>query len=63
MRAAGLTAGEIHTLVHGPEKAAVLAKIQAALYVGDTPGRHAGGAVGGRDGGRHPHRLVQPGRN
>jgi phosphoglycolate phosphatase len=28
---------EIFTLVHGPEKAAVLAKIQAAAYVGDTP--------------------------
>jgi phosphoglycolate phosphatase len=37
MRAAGLTAEEIHTLVHGPEKAAVLVKIQAAVYVGDTP--------------------------
>jgi phosphoglycolate phosphatase len=37
MRAAGLTVREIFTLVYGPEKAAVLAKIQAAAYVGDTP--------------------------
>jgi phosphoglycolate phosphatase len=37
MLAAGLTVQEIFTLVHGPEKAAVLAKIQAAAYVGDTP--------------------------
>jgi phosphoglycolate phosphatase len=37
MLAAGLTAQEIFTLVHGPEKAAVLVKIQAAAYVGDTP--------------------------
>ena len=37
MRAAGLTVREIFTLVHGLEKAAVLAKIQAVAYVGDTP--------------------------
>lgn len=37
MRAAGLTVREIFTLVHGPEKAAVLAKIRAVAYVGDTP--------------------------
>jgi phosphoglycolate phosphatase-like HAD superfamily hydrolase len=37
MLAAGLTVQEIFTLVHGPEKAAVLVKIRAALYVGDTP--------------------------
>ena len=37
MLAAGLTVQEIFTLVHGPEKAAVLAKIHAAVYVGDTP--------------------------
>jgi phosphoglycolate phosphatase len=37
MLAAGLTVGEIFTLVHGPEKAAVLTKIQAVAYVGDTP--------------------------
>jgi phosphoglycolate phosphatase len=37
MQAAGLTVGEIFTLVHGPEKAVVLARIRAAAYVGDTP--------------------------
>jgi phosphoglycolate phosphatase len=37
MRAAGLTAEEIFTLVHGPEKAAVLARVSAVAYVGDTP--------------------------
>ncbi|MGH3273299.1 MAG: HAD family hydrolase [Streptosporangiaceae bacterium] len=37
MLAAGLRAQEIFTLVHGPEKAAVLAKIRAVIYVGDTP--------------------------
>lgn len=37
MVAARLTAQEIFTHVHGPEKAAVLARIRAAAYVGDTP--------------------------
>jgi phosphoglycolate phosphatase len=37
MQAAGLTVREIFTLVHGPEKAAVLARIRAVAYVGDTP--------------------------
>ncbi|HEX5292805.1 MAG TPA: HAD hydrolase-like protein [Streptosporangiaceae bacterium] len=37
MQAAGLTVQEIFTLVHGPEKAAVLSRIRAAAYVGDTP--------------------------
>jgi phosphoglycolate phosphatase len=37
MLAAGLTVEEIFTLVHGPEKAAVLARIEAVAYVGDTP--------------------------
>jgi phosphoglycolate phosphatase len=37
MAAARLTAGEIFTLVHGPEKAAVLTRIGAAAYIGDTP--------------------------
>ncbi len=35
--AAGLRADEIFAHVHGPEKAAVLARIGAAVYVGDTP--------------------------
>jgi phosphoglycolate phosphatase-like HAD superfamily hydrolase len=37
MLAAGLTVQEIFTLVHGPEKAVVLARIRAAAFVGDTP--------------------------
>jgi phosphoglycolate phosphatase len=37
MVAAGLTAAEIFTHVHGPEKAVVLRRIRAAVYVGDTP--------------------------
>jgi len=37
LRAVGLTADELFTLVHGPEKAAVLRTVQAAAYVGDTP--------------------------
>jgi phosphoglycolate phosphatase len=35
--ATGLTAARIYTHVHGPEKAAVLTRIQAVAYVGDTP--------------------------
>ena len=37
LRAAGLAADELFTLVHGPEKAVVLRRLQAAAYVGDTP--------------------------
>ena len=37
LRAAGLTADELFTHVHGPEKAEVLRSIRAAVYVGDTP--------------------------
>lgn len=37
LRAAGLEADETFTFVHGPEKAAVLVKIAASAYVGDTP--------------------------
>jgi phosphoglycolate phosphatase len=37
MVAAGLTVPEIFTHVHGLEKAAVLTRIRAAVYVGDTP--------------------------
>lgn len=37
MMAARLTVQEIFTHVHGQEKAAVLARIRAAVYVGDTP--------------------------
>lgn len=37
LRAVGLAADELFTFVHGPEKAAVLRRIEAAAYVGDTP--------------------------
>lgn len=37
MRAAGLTADELFTHVHGPEKAAVLRTLAATAYVGDSP--------------------------
>src|SRR5580692_2042582 len=37
LRAAGLTADELFTHVHGPEKAEVLRGLGAAAYVGDTP--------------------------
>jgi phosphoglycolate phosphatase len=37
LRAAGLTADELFTHVHGPEKAEVLRRLRAAAYVGDTP--------------------------
>ena len=37
LRAVGLTADEVFTHVHGPEKAAVLRRLNAAAYVGDSP--------------------------
>ncbi len=37
LRAAGLSADELFTLVHGPEKAEVLRRVAATAYVGDTP--------------------------
>ena len=37
LRAAGLSVDELFTLVHGPEKATVLRRLDAAAYVGDTP--------------------------
>jgi len=37
LRATGLSADELFTLAHGPEKAAVLRRVAAAAYVGDTP--------------------------
>jgi phosphoglycolate phosphatase len=50
LAAVALAADEVFTHVHGPEKAAVLARISAAVYVGDTPAdmaaASAGGAVG-----------------
>jgi phosphoglycolate phosphatase len=43
LRAAGLTADELFTHVHGAEKAAVLRSVQAYAYVGDTPADVAAG--------------------
>ncbi len=37
LRAVGLAGDELFTLVHGPEKAAVLRRLKATAYVGDTP--------------------------
>jgi len=37
LNGAGLAADELFAEVHGPEKAAVLAGLRAAAYVGDTP--------------------------
>ncbi len=45
--AAGLQADEVFTHVHGPEKAAVLACLSAAVYVGDTPADMAAGQSAG----------------
>jgi phosphoglycolate phosphatase len=50
LEAVALAADDVFTHVHGLEKAAVLARISAAVYVGDTPAdmaaARAGGAVG-----------------
>jgi phosphoglycolate phosphatase len=37
LRATGISADELFTMVHGPEKAAVLRRVKAVAYVGDTP--------------------------
>jgi phosphoglycolate phosphatase len=37
LKATGITADEVYTFVHGPEKAAVLRREAAAVYVGDSP--------------------------
>jgi len=37
LRATGLRPDELFTLVHGPEKATVLRRLEATAYVGDTP--------------------------
>jgi phosphoglycolate phosphatase len=37
LKAVQLEADEVFTFVHGPEKAAVLSRIRAAAYVGDSP--------------------------
>jgi phosphoglycolate phosphatase len=44
---AGLAADEVFAGVHGPEKAAVLATLGAAVYVGDTPADMAAAAEAG----------------
>ena len=45
--AVGLAADEVFTHVHGPEKAAVLARLGATVYVGDTPADMAAGRSAG----------------
>ena len=45
--AVGLAADEVFPHVHGPEKAAVLAHLGAAVYVGDTPADMAAGQSAG----------------
>lgn len=45
--AVGLAADEVFTHVHGPEKAVVLARLGAAVYVGDTPADMAAGLAAG----------------
>jgi phosphoglycolate phosphatase len=47
LTAAGLSADEVFTFVHGPEKAAVLNRISAAAYVGDSPPDMAAAAAAG----------------
>jgi phosphoglycolate phosphatase len=48
--AVGLHPDQLFTHVHGPEKAAVLARLRAAVYIGDTPAdvaaAGAAGAIG-----------------
>jgi phosphoglycolate phosphatase len=45
--AVGLLADDVFPHVHGPEKAAVLARLGAAVYVGDTPADMAAALRGG----------------
>lgn len=47
LAAVGLEPDEVVAHVHGPEKAAVLARLGAAVYVGDTPADMAAGLAGG----------------
>jgi phosphoglycolate phosphatase len=47
LAAVALAADEVFMHVHGPEKAVVLAGINAAVYVGDTPADMAAAAHGG----------------
>ena len=59
LQAAGLAPDELFTLVHGPEKAAVLRRLRADAYVGDTPPDMAAAVQAGAGGRRHD-RLVHP---
>ncbi len=47
LAAVGLQPDEVVAHVHGPEKAAVLARLGAAVYVGDTPADMAAGRASG----------------
>ena len=47
LAAVGLQPDEVFAYVHGPEKAAVLQRLGAAVYVGDTPADMAAGVEGG----------------
>jgi phosphoglycolate phosphatase len=47
LAAVGLQPDEVFAHVHGPEKAAVLARLGAAVYVGDTPADMVSGVDGG----------------
>jgi phosphoglycolate phosphatase len=47
LAAVGLRPDEVIAHVHGPEKAAALARLGAAVYVGDTPADMAAGRQGG----------------
>ena len=47
LAAVGLQPDEVFSHVHGPEKAAVLARLSAAVYVGDTPADMVAGLGGG----------------
>ena len=58
LRAAGLAPDELFTLVHGPEKAAVLRRLRAVAYVGRHPAGHGRRGAGRRAGGRRHDRLV-----
>jgi len=47
LESVGLAADELFASVHGPEKAVVLARLGAAVYVGDTPADVAAAASAG----------------
>jgi len=47
LNATGLTADEMFMHVHGPEKAVVLRRIGAAVYIGDTPADMRAAVAGG----------------